>query len=96
MRLGRTLRELDASIDCRELALWSAFLEIEPLGGPAFDWVAGLAPAIMINQGRGKESGQAPMTPTDLVPWAKPAPIELDDDEAVAMFDRLVGLEPER
>jgi hypothetical protein len=91
LRLGRTLRELLATIESSELTLWQAFDDLEPIGGDADDYRAALAAAVTFNVNRGPNT---PVKhPLDLIPWSsRHRPIVLGDDETVEAFDRLIGL----
>lgn len=93
LRMGRTLRELLATIDSAELTQWLAFDELEPLGADADDYRAALPAAVYINANRAQ--GAAAVHPLDLLPWSarqRREPVQLDDDALVDAFDRLVGL----
>lgn len=85
------MRELLATVDSAELTEWMAFAELEPFGGPADDYRAGLPAAAVVNVHR---DGGQPVQPLDFIPWApRPEPQALDDDALVDAFDRLVGLD---
>ena len=85
------MRELLARMDSAEFTEWAAFERLEPFGGPASDWRAGLIAATVLNVNRAENS--QPIQPRQLIPWAEQLePVQLDDDELVDAFDRLVGL----
>jgi hypothetical protein len=94
LKLGRTLRELLASIDSAELTYWQAFDLDEPIGGDAEDYRAGLPAAVAFNLNR--RQGSQAMHPLDFIPWSARSRTQVivleDDDEAIAAFDRTVGL----
>jgi len=94
LRMGRTLRELLASIDSRELTLWAAFDRLEPFGGDAEDYRAALAASVTYNMNRGQ--GRPARHPLDFIPWSehsKQQIIVLKDGEEGAAFDRTIGLQ---
>jgi hypothetical protein len=54
LALGRTVRELQASLTEREMAEWFAFHQMEPIGGQRADWHAAIIAATVANANRGK------------------------------------------
>jgi len=86
------VRELLTTVDSDELTHWQAYAELEPFGGLAADWRAGLVAAAVLNVHRAP--GSQALLPHDLVPrLASPPPPPLDDPDAeIEAFDRLVGL----
>lgn len=69
--LGRSVRELLATLDAAELAEWEAFYAVEPWGEQRRDWQTALLASILANQWRGKGS---PARVKDFLPdyWKEP------------------------
>jgi hypothetical protein len=64
LALGRTVRELEASIDSSELTEWMAYNQIEPI--PDSNWHTGLLASVMCNLWSKSRS-----KPDDFIPRVK-------------------------
>lgn len=71
LRLGRTRRELLASITSEELTLWRAFDSIEPIGDARMDLGFGIVASTVANYaGKSLKEGAPLATPLDFIPLA--------------------------
>lgn len=70
MALGRTKRELLASIDSAELTEWAAFDLVEPFGGKRGDFQAGIVAATIHNYSGHATKGKSPF---DYMPFYQTA-----------------------
>lgn len=72
LRLGRTRRELLASISGEELTLWREFDAREPIGDARMDVGFGMVASTLANVHR--QSGAEPFSPIDFMPFAPKQP----------------------
>lgn len=80
MALGWSVRQV-YEMDADEFADWLAFEQLEPFGGIAHDYRAGLAAAAVYNVNRKK--GTDPVKPLDLIPWAHEPRDPAEDSMAI-------------
>lgn len=79
------MSQLLAEITSSEIVEWQAFGRIEPFGGAAEDYRAGIGAAMTYNANRGKDSDA--VHPLELFPWSEPevaAPKPVQSPEEIA------------
>lgn len=79
------MTQLLAEVTSSELVEWQAFGRIEPFGGVADDYRAGIGAAMTYNANRGRDT--EPVRPLELFPWSEPeveAPKPAETPEEVA------------
>ena len=70
LRLGRTLRELFATVSSEELTAWRAFDSLSPIGDWRHDLGHGVVAALIANVNR--TQGAKPFRPIDFMPLHEP------------------------
>lgn len=84
MSLGKTVRQLLAEIDSRELSEWLAFDRIEPLPDPY--WMTGMVCSTLANLWAKRR-----YQPEDFMPRAGPRRREQSPDEGRAILDAMMA-----
>lgn len=92
LALGRTLRELEASLTLAEARMWQEFMRTEPIGEERADWRAAMTTAILFNAHAAR--GQPMKSAADFVfmPEMRRGPPE--DHETLADIARAWGAIP--
>ena len=67
LALGRTVREIETTMDFNELMEWLAFMRLEPLGEIRADYRAGMISSVLANCNRGKDTKA--FQPEDFMPF---------------------------
>lgn len=89
--MGRTRKELLASLDSAELTAWQAFFDVEPFGPLRDNLHAGIIAAALINGNPWRRKGARDVTPSDFL-----LTVERPRQTVAEMKAALAGVRPRR
>ena len=90
LKLGCTVRELQARMSSSEFGEWVAFYSIEPFGDHIEDLRTGTLAALIANVNRAKDT--PPYKPTDFIDWGYKPEVKSGPPSAEAMAITVFGV----